>query len=188
MKLDKDSRCASFVREGDYFVVRTGIGGSSFDYSPDASPDARIIGAFVTGATHVNYMDSQRANALFSQFGAESEDHLLSVAKLEDARRHSPKREGKEAKPDLQNNLLRGLGAMAAGMKGGQIWEGSMSQFFDDLATIAVPEVKLTWQLRKAVANIIKENVGISRQGAGIYTRLIVDWDQLSLLNDSEKI
>jgi len=188
MKLDHAGRCVSLIREGDYFVVRTSFQGTGFDYSPDALPGARVIGAFCTGSTGVKYFDAEQTLALLERHGDMAEDHLMSQTKIADAKRLDPDTLSRGTEPSLTTKLVGGLTSMASTMPAGRTWTGTIKEFYRDVLCLLVSGVAFTNHTRKAIKGLGNLGIGVDILNTPGLIRLEIRWDTLAAHADMAKL
>lgn len=191
MKMDPQGRCVALIRVGDYFVIRSGREGTSFDFAPDGEDGARVIGAFITANTGVRYYDAGEASEFIRQFGDGAEDHLLSSAKIMDLRGEEPL-QSMTKELSTREKVVRGLVAMAASMECGRTWDGTLEEFYQDIFCLAVSGVPFDKETKVTIRKIANLGLGIhqygqAKDGRGVQ-RVSVDWDQLSSHTESLKI
>jgi hypothetical protein len=175
MRIDKQGRCASFVRDGDCFIVHTGVGGTSFEYSPTSEPGAPVIGAFVASSTFLRYFTAVEAATLLDEHGVSAEEHLLTSAKVGEFREEMLL----GAEKDPLDDFFKRLCALGASMKAGITYDGSLNEWYADIATLVSPGMPIK-TARKLIRKLSQKGLGITVYGGASAQRVAIDWDMLS--------
>jgi hypothetical protein len=190
MTVSDDQGIASFLREGDYFVVGSNSHGLTAEYAPDAPRHAPITGAFAALRGHLVVWDAEKAAEILENKAGDSEMFLLRELRRqknsnlgEHGRAGLPKKGKDYDKEPLRAKIDRLLVGFAEEYKSdGGLWEGWLPDFHAEIINKLHP-CALDSTVRGILSSLDKRLPGIrvDQQGKGFrWLRLRVDWELLA--------
>lgn len=164
---------AAIVREGDYLVFRVDGGGLGVEYSPDAPPGARVVGAFAAKRGKVKYWSDIESAKFLSEYPVETEGRLVAEFLGTDKGRKT-----------LTDSVIAALKAYAdAGYvqtKERPRWDGKLSDFHQEVfyPALGLPySSNIIRAVKRASVRVPGVEVGKSETGDLLVT---VDWPEIA--------
>jgi hypothetical protein len=186
MHISSDQGLSSILREGDYFVVSSGSGGLSVEFSADGPANGPVIGAFASMKGHVLLWKAAEAAEILESRGEDAENFLIRDIRrqIEKGRgaRARPGAEPKEKLPEKLARLMRAFAQEYPSDTGAAIYRGWLPDFHKEVVNAIYPG-PLDVATKKAIVKLEELLPGfhVTQQGRGPrWTWIMADWSTIA--------